>query len=118
MASDKIIKRFIRKSIRIDFLEVTINVVITDNPVKYRQSLCKLGLPEVRDEFTAIHTSYYNIAWGQHWIILPKSVEIQTISHEVLHCVEAIDEYFGINSQEFRAYLLGYLVSKIHGRLS
>lgn len=105
--------------IRIDFLEVKIKVVFVHDIIKARNQLCKYypGIPLIESEPVpeALHSSWYGLYPNRHWIFLNEHPMIHTVTHESLHCVDQISNYFNIKDTEFRAYLLDYICKKIIG---
>jgi len=106
-----------KKTFKIQPVGAWVNVVLTNNIAEYRQWMTdKLGFPSVgdlaqgADEF---HTWYYDKYPGQNWILLESNSSLNVIAHEVNHASETIDDYFMINSREFRACLQGYLTDEI-----
>lgn len=97
-------------------VDTILTIVMTDDIVKSRQEIGeKWGLPVFVSEpgIAGLHTACYEECPGRTWIFLEHDPSLDRVTHELLHCVEYIDSWYNINSNEYRCYLLGYLTDRV-----
>lgn len=105
-----------KNTIHIAPVGVEVRVIFTNDLQRERQLLSdKFGFPKPPDlsDARGLHSCDYETIPGVNYIILGLDPDLNTIAHECLHAVEKIDKYYGIKSEEFRCYTLGYLVDEV-----
>jgi len=103
----------IKKKIKLDFLPITITLVIIENK---DEDYCGI-VTNMRDTFATGRTITNN--HGGVCIAIDSSTyncNLEYLSHEIEHAVDYIEEYINqetIPLNEYRAYLIGYLNKRI-----
>lgn len=106
-----------KKLFKIQPVGVWVHVTICDDIKEQRDRMTKeLGFPGPPDLSGAmgLHSYHYETLPGQHFVLLHHNAPLNVIAHEVLHVVEVVDGWYGIHSEEYRAYLQGYLTEEIY----
>lgn len=105
--------------VNLDVYKRQIAIVYTPEVAAYELRLLKKfpHLKEAGDPDTtnAAAVSLYNLdEYEIAWILLPRGSGVGLLSHEVVHIVDEIIRYFGLEGTETRAYLVQHIIEHIY----
>lgn len=105
--------------VNLDVYKRQLTIVYTSDVASYELKLLKKypHLAEAGDPDTssAVAVALYNLEeYDTAWILLPKGSGPALLAHEVVHIVDEIIRYFGLEGTETRAYLVQHIIEHIY----
>lgn len=97
--------------IKLDFIDVTVHVAVTENVMRYRNDTLhkkwpNIGLYEGNPYGICTFASEYP---HRVFVTLPYGGGDSILLHELIHAVDYVMEHRGLEGTEFRAYAVEYL---------